>query len=226
MVNTLQSKYGYCIIPKNTLLFRGYDNDSFEDCMFFATKYFVAKGFNERVQVWKTKKEMKVLFLVQNIDDASIPYSSLTDIFNQLFPEEANTNFNDLDIKQNCNRRERLVKYLFNNCDVRGWFTSVEDGQEHIELCLFDSCSIAQHLSFYGIFKNASELFYKDSLTRIKIFPTRAFYNRSAQKLMRKKKEYLKDIKAFVNEDEERYGKINRLHQRHFYYNLRVALKM
>jgi len=50
-MQNLKDIYGQCIIPKNTLLFRGQADISFDDCMFFVSKHWVAGALNDTLQV-------------------------------------------------------------------------------------------------------------------------------------------------------------------------------
>ena len=77
-MNNLRDIFGYCIIPKNTILFRGHADASTNDCMFFTTKKWVAGVFNENIQIWKTATDIE--------------------LYNNIFPTERNLNFDDIDI--------------------------------------------------------------------------------------------------------------------------------
>ncbi len=66
MTDRLIETFGYCIMPKNTILFRGHEDDRYSDVMFFGTKHVVAMAFSKNnIQVWKTTKELQILFLVE-----------------------------------------------------------------------------------------------------------------------------------------------------------------
>lgn len=84
-MNDLELKYGYCVIPKNTLLFRGYEIVDLRDILYFGTKFNVAKGFNENVQIWKTLADIRVLFMVDSLNESRVK-SSISDIYNSYFP--------------------------------------------------------------------------------------------------------------------------------------------
>ncbi len=82
----LRDIYGYCILPKNTLLFRGHPDTSMNDCMFFATKKWVAGVFNQNVQIWKTTTDIELLFLVEHVKHNSWTISSLPHLYANIFP--------------------------------------------------------------------------------------------------------------------------------------------
>lgn len=99
-MHNLRDIYGYCILPKNTFLFRGHSNTSTNDCMFFATKKWVAGVLNQNVQIWKTTTDIELLFLVDYVNHNSWSISALPHLYNNILPTERNLNFDDIDIKQ------------------------------------------------------------------------------------------------------------------------------
>jgi hypothetical protein len=227
--------YGQCIIPKNTLLFRGHNESTINDCMFFATKLYVASAFNrKKIQVWQTKKDIQILFLVDDINANSWTHSALPQVFNSLFPLESNPDFNDLDIKQkNINRRNKLTRKLFDEYNTLGWLTSLENRVE-LEICLFDKQANANHLKLIDIVDSKNKTYYKDSLDRIKIFPSSTFYKKINQTLLPKSsihpkekdhsKSYQEKMKIWIK-IEMQNGK-NRLEAKHDLFNLRAKLKL
>jgi len=230
----LKAIYGYCIIPKNTLLFRGNKDTSFDDCMFFATKRFVAKAFDNKIQVWKTKTDINVLFLVEYLTAMSWAISYLPHLYCGIFPNEIITNLNDLDIKHwDINRRNEFVSKLFEDFKISGWLTSLE-GKIELEVCLFNKNSNSKQLSFVEITDMKNEKYFKDSLVRIKLFPTSEFYNKTQTTLNNHSSlisqgrnhynQYKNARNAHIREkaknDNEKIG------LKHFYYDLRIKLKI
>ncbi len=100
-MNYLRAIYGYCIIPKNTLLYRVHFDTSINDCMFFTTKKWVAGVFNENIQIWKTATDIELLFLVEHVNQSSWTISALVEAwarcavpkasFTYTFPKEASS---------------------------------------------------------------------------------------------------------------------------------------
>ena len=227
--------YGQCIIPKNTFLFRGHDDTTINDCMFFTTKHWVASAFNRKtIQVWQTKKDIQILFLVNDINANSWTHSALPEVFNRLFPSESNPNFNDLDIKHNdINRRNKLARKLFDEYKTSGWLTSLENRVE-LEICLFNKQSNANHLKIIDIVDSKNKTYFKDSLDRIKIFPSSTFYKKINQTLLPKSgihpeekdhaKSYQEKMKNWIKLEIQ--NGIDRLEAKHHLFNLRTKLKI
>lgn len=79
----------------------------------------MASAFNENVQIWKTTKEIEVLFLVDYVKYNSWTISALPRLYNNIFPTDCNSNFNDLDIKyRDKNRRDKLVRELYDEYKI------------------------------------------------------------------------------------------------------------
>ncbi|MBU3714853.1 MAG: hypothetical protein FGM46_07885, partial [Ferruginibacter sp.] len=175
--------YGHCIIPKNTWLFRGHADESVDDCMFFATKHWVAGAFNDKIQVWKTVTDIEILFLVDYIKPNCRVISALPRLYKNIFPSDSNSNLNDLDIKHwDIGRRNGLARQLFDEYNIYGWLSSIEDKVE-LEVCLFDKQTNSRQLILVDTTDRNSKKYFKDSLQRIKIFPPKAFYDKTAKEL-------------------------------------------
>ncbi len=58
------SKYGYCEVPKGVILYRGHCGREIANEMFFGAKYYPVTSYGNGVQLWKTKRKIKLLFLV------------------------------------------------------------------------------------------------------------------------------------------------------------------
>jgi len=233
-VQKLIDLYGKCTIPKNTLLFRGHADTSFDDCMFFATKKWVAGAFNNEIQIWHTKTDITVLFLVEYVDKRSWTISALPRLFNNIFPLESNPDFDDLDIKHwDINRRNKLTSELHDKYKIFGWLTSLENKIE-LEVCLFDKQVNANHLQLLDIVDRKGHNYFKDSLFRIKIYPTKSFYDKTIQKLNKQApyttiekdcyKEYKRMINALINEEVQKG--MDNIEAKHYYFDLRLKLKI
>lgn len=178
-------KYGYCIIPKNTLLYRGFDNAEITECMYFALKFWVAGApfcnprDSKHIQIWKVKRDIKVIFLVENVNDRAWSKSAIPKIYNDLFPEEFHLNLNDLDIKQkNFKRRDKFTSLLLNMYNITGWLSSIE-GNIELEVCLFGKSQLFEYIKLFRLVDEDEEgRYYKNSLKQIKIVPTDRFMKR------------------------------------------------
>ena len=233
-MDNLNKIYGYCIIPKNTLLFRGHNENSVSDCMFFSLKHCVAGVFNENIQVWKTTKDIQLLFLFEDLDKRSWTKSSLPQLFNLLFPEEGNPDFVALDIKhRDVTRTKKLVARLFNEYKCGGWLTSVEDKVE-LEVCLFNEQANEEQLVFVNTSNRNNETYFEDSLNRLNIFPAAEFYENTIRKFNIQStsfeterefyQRYIKTQRAWIKQEAKSDNEKTEL--KHFYSNLRTKLKV
>ncbi len=233
-MKSLEDIYGHCIIPKNTLLFRGHTDTSFDDCMFFATKEWVAGAFNNQVQIWKATTDIQILFLVEYLDDRSWTMSALPKLYNSVFPSDSNPDFDDLNIKHwDINRRNKLGQKLFDEYKISGWLTSLENRVE-MEVCLFDKQANENQLQLLGTENAKGNNFYVDSLARIRIIPSSNFYKQTNQKLSERapiltdEKDHYKRYERMMNawiQDEIQNGKCE-AEAKHYHFNLRTKLKV
>lgn len=233
-MSQLFAQFGYCTIPKNTLLFRGHKNADFNDCMFFSTKKWVAGCFNDSIQVYKSIKDIQVLFLIDEINSNTWSSSALPKLYNKLFPHEKRFGFNDLDIKHsNINRRNKLIQKLFEEHEISGWFTSLEKKVE-LEICLFDKQANTNQLKLIDIVDSNSNNYLKDSLDRIKILPSEIFYKNTSQKLLNSSnilledkdhyKSYQKKMNSWIKQEVQ--NGMGMLEAKHYLFDLRTKLKI
>ncbi len=202
--------------------------------MFFATKFWVAGVFKDTIQVWKTKTEIQVLFLVDYLNNSSWTTSALPQLFNSIFPANSYSDFDDLDIKHSdINRRNKLVKKLFDEYNISGWLTSLENKVE-LEVCLFDKQANTNQLQLVDTVDSKNKNYFKDSLDRIKIFPTRNFYDKTNNKFnehvpfLAKEEDHYTKYKRMMNawiKDEVSKG-MGEVEAKHYFLNLRTKLKI
>ena len=230
-MNPFLEKYGYCILPENTLLYRGHNDSSFQDCMFFSTEFWVATAFHTSIQVWKTTKEIKLLFLVDHITKRDWSISSIPALYHELFEKEQQPPYSDLDIKdRDLQKRNQFVHQLFHGYQIPGWLSSVE-GKCEIEICLFDRNNNSNQLELIEIVNSNDTQYFKDSLQKIKIFPNKEFYEKSMKSIYEDnpaieslKKKYRQQIKYTILEDEKNGHSL--LSAIHYWYNLKIKLKL
>jgi len=233
-MNNLRDIYGYCILPKNTLLFRGHSDTSMNDCMFFATKKWVAGVFNQNVQIWKTTTDIELLFLVEHANHNSWTISALPHLYNNIFPTESNHNFNDLDIKHwDKNRRDKLVRKLYEAYNISGWLTSLENKVE-MEVCLFDKQANASQLILVDTINKNDKSYFKDSLDSISILPSQLFYEATNKKLSEHGpipsderdhyKRYDRMMKNWIKQEVQ--NGMEKVEAQHYHFNLRTKLKI
>jgi hypothetical protein len=225
---TLKENFGHCIIPKNTNLFRGHNSTDFKDCMFFALKFWVAEAFSNSIQIWKTKTEIEVLFLVEFIDSRSWTKSSIPRLHQMIFPKIVKV-YDDLDIKhRSIKRRNTFIKTLNKKYEIQGWFTSLE-GAIELEVCLFDSKSI----ELTEVVERGSDKYPLDSLNQIKLFPTQDFFENTYERIIncsqgtKDKEEARRKYSLHIHELIEEDGAIENIeHQRNKFTNLRTRLNI
>ena len=230
----LRDVYGYCILPQNTLLFRGHSDTSMNDCMFFATKKWVAGVFNQNVQIWKTTSDIELLFLVEHVKHNSWTISALPHLYTIIFPTESNHNFDNLDIKHwDKNRRDKLVRKLYDTYNISGWLSSLENKVE-IEVCLFDKHANASQLILVDTINKKDKRYFRDSLDSIGILPSKHFYEATNKKLSDQGsiltdekdhyKRYDRMMKNWIKEDVQ--TGMEKVEAQHYHFNLRIKLKI
>lgn len=224
-------KYGYCEVPKGTLLYRGhaprYQND-----IFFGTKYSTVTSYGNGVEIWKSKKNFKVIFLIRHLDTGGRAISSIADIYYDLYPEATERNLIDLDIKQVVHRRIPFVKCLFDKHNLAGWFSSIED-TEDTEICLFDNQNIDELMELVGTSSDRKK-YQEDSLKKLRLYPSSDFFLATKDSISKsegvqydQKKQYenyKKRIEIFIKEGIEAGS--NRTEMKRYYYNLRFKFKI
>jgi hypothetical protein len=202
--------------------------------MFFTTKKWVAGVFNENVQIWKTTTDIELLFLVEHVNQNSWTTSALPHLYNNLFPTERNLNFDDLDIKHwDKNRRDQLVRKLYDAYNISGWLSSLENKVE-MEVCLFDKHANTSQLILVDTIHKNDKTYFKDSLDSIRILPSKLFYEATNKKL--------KEREPMLTDEEDHYKKysgmmknwikvevkngMEKVEAQHYHFNLRIKLKI
>ncbi len=235
----LLAKYGYCVIPKNTILYRGFENTNISDCMFFALQFFVAgAGFGKtnipsKIHLWKTKKDVKVIFLITRLNAHAWAESAIPLIYEDVFPDESSLHLTDLDIKQtDFNRRVKFINKLHQEFNIDGWFSSLE-GRIELEICLFGKKSISEKIELIEQVSEDNDLFvFKNSLRKLKLFPGEGFVKLTRKAINKHYtfykanpyQDYRKKLKIWYEDGLERGLKINDMKEE--YYNLRHKLKI
>jgi hypothetical protein len=178
-------KYGYCVIPKGTLLFRKGDIDFSRDALFFALnpRWVVTVNTYETqdVQLWETKKDIKVLFMIKELNEYGHPKCALTEIYKHFTSET--TDLDAVNIKgRDFERRTILIDYLKQN-KVHGWLTKIDSGYP-LEICLFPSSITLPQIKL----KEQSTTIPKqyksyNALYNVNIVPSKTFVNKTQKNL-------------------------------------------
>jgi hypothetical protein len=151
--------------------------------MFFATTHSGAAAWNDTIQIWRTTNDIQVLFAVEYVTETTIGISALPALFNSVFPLKSDPNFTDLDTKHwDINTRNKFVRKLFDDYQILGWFTSVENNSFN-EVCLFDKQTNSERIKLIGITNRSDKQYYKDSLQKLKFFLPQSFYDRTLNEL-------------------------------------------
>ena len=88
---TLHDKYGHCIIPAGTKLYKGSATTDYDGCVFFGLQKYVAAAFQNnsgKIQIWTVKQDIKILFMVQELNHSSWSKSAIVDIYKEYYPPE------------------------------------------------------------------------------------------------------------------------------------------
>ena len=202
--------------------------------MFFATKKWVAGVFNQNVQIWKTTTDIELLFLVEHVNHNSWTISALPHLYNNIFPNEGNLKFDDLDIKHwDKNRRDKLVRKLYDAYNISGWLSSIENKVE-MEVCLFDKHANASQLILVETIDKKDQSYFKDSLDCIRILPSKLFCEATNKNLSEQGliltderdhfKSYDRMMKNWIKEEVQ--NGMEKAEAKHYHFNLRTKLKI
>jgi hypothetical protein len=202
--------------------------------MFFTTKKWVAGVFNENVQIWKTTTDIELLFLVEHVNQNSWTTSALPHLYNNLFPTERNLNSDDFDIKHwDKNKRDKLVRKLYDANNISGWLSSLENKVE-MEVCLFDKDANASQLILVDTINKNDKTYFKDSLDSIRILPSKHFYEATNMKLSEREpvltdegdhyKKYSGMMKNWITQEVQ--NGMDKVEAKHYHFNLRSKLKI
>ncbi|GEM_PF-1422570 len=214
----LLSKYGSCTIPEGTVLFRSGDY-KIENGVYFALQHFISNSLNplKDKEVWVTKKDIEILFMVKNINEYSLAQSSISEIYKLYFQEE----LDDLSIKLDIEKRNQLIKRLKED-KVNGWFSSYENGSTEFEICIFIS-----EVDFMETFeqKSISDVENINSLKNLHFQPTNLFFEKSKEIIKNNSFEkYDKAKKYWINERiKEGFSQKD---SEDYYFDLRIAFKI
>lgn len=175
----LKREFGFCVIPRGTLLYHGTnENVQGKSCMFFGLDFWLASVFHKTIQVWKVKREIEVIFLCEYVGWSSRTKSSIPRLYKNVFGEHEGE-LEDLDIKhRDHDRRNRFVAKLSEDFGINGWFSSMEENAE-LEVCLFGKQFITDNVDLIDVKMKEDTSYYKNSLRDIGVFPTKNFYDKS-----------------------------------------------
>lgn len=220
MREDLYKKYGYCIIPEGTILYRTYNNKNYSDCMFFTIKstLFWNSSNEKKRQIWRTKRQIKVLFLIEHLDDSARALTTVDKLFRELFPNYTPlrpTRF-DLEIKNDEREiRRKFIEQLFHDFNVSGWFSSIENNEE-LEVCLFDKDANIDQLDLIQSGNFNLDNYKGNSLKQIEIYPTNIFFENTRIQLKKSLLANFEDYKEHVmnnyfniENDDIEYNKID-----------------
>ncbi len=218
-MSELINKYGYCTIPEGTVLFRSGDF-KIENGVYFTLQHWIFNALNplKDKEVWVTKKEIEILFMVKNINEYSFPQSSISEIYKQYFQEE----LDDLSIKLDIEKRNQLIKRLKED-KLKGWFSTYKNAfGSSFEICIF-----INEEDFNETFEQQSIIDIENinSLKNLKLYPSDLFFEKSKEIIKNNSFEkYDKAKKYWINE-RIKEG-FSQKHSEDYYFDLRIAFKI
>ena len=224
---TLYDKYGHCIIPAGTKLYKGGETTNYDGCIFFGLQKYVAAAFQNnsgKIQIWTVKQDIKILFMVQELNHSSWSKSAIVDIYKEYYPSE--NVLNDLDIKhRDHNKRDKLIDKLKNE-NIMGWLSSLE-GKVDLEICLFpDKREFDQLMELETVINIDNDKFdYLNALDGIDLNPSEQFFTQTKNKLKDSPFDDYAKMVATWTEDEIKQG-LTREQARHYHLNLRTKFKI
>jgi hypothetical protein len=200
--------------------------------MFFTTKHWVATAFNNTIQVWKTTTDIKVLFLVEYVTPNSLAISALPQLYKNIFSAKGNSNLTDLDIKHwDIKTRNKLASKLYNEYKVSGWLSSIENKVE-MEVCLFDKQANSKQLILVETTDINDKKYFKDSLQRITIYPSKTFLKQTEKALTQHTsiedsyRQHRKFFNAGIKQySSDEYG-MTKNEAKHYMLDLRIKMKV
>lgn len=226
-VRTLYDKYGYCIIPVGTKLYKANSSTDFETCMFFGLQKWIARAFqndSDKIQIWTVKRDIKVLFMVLELNQASRTKSAIIDIYKEYFPTE--NELIDLDIKHfDHQKRNKFIDKLKGE-KIIGWLSSLDDKVD-LEVCLFPNKKEHDRIiELVKVINNNNTAFeHLNSLDRVEIYPSGQFFKRTREKLQDSPFENYKERIDTCVQDEIKQGRTKE-QARHNFLDLRIKLKI
>jgi hypothetical protein len=224
---TLYEKYGYCIVPKDTLFFhKGYIHKN-ADSVFFGLCPITAHinpGRNIKIQIWRFKTSTQLLFMITNVAHYSWTKSSIVEIYSNFFPRAKPCN--DIEIKYtNKSKRRKLIKKIKEQ-NIIGWFSSYDDRYE-LEICIFKDETIYNTIELVEEVK-MSDLYkvgFENPLKAIKLFPNNRFYEISMSELKKFPfQKYRKHVIECIEEDLK--SGISKKYSQNANYTLRMKLRI
>ena len=179
MNQLLKESFGYCSVPKGTLLYHSTKSIGHaKECMFFGLDFWLASVFHETIQVWALKHDIDLIFLCDSVDFRSWTKSSIPRLYSFVFPDQ-HDELSDLDIKHfDLNRRDRFIADLMRRFGINGWLAPMEENPE-LEVCLFGKEFIQRHLELVDVKGKDDDQYFRNSLRSINLYPPKEFYERS-----------------------------------------------
>ncbi|MFY0599292.1 MAG: hypothetical protein JXR03_06440 [Cyclobacteriaceae bacterium] len=170
-------KYGYCVVPKGTILLRSGESFEYNNCMFFGLDSLVGGCFaRDKMQAWEVIEDFELLFMVKHVARPSRVISSIVEIYRSKYPDEKSVD--DLDIKQRDLRKRECLFKILRRQSVIGWLSSLEDNPA-LEICLFSAKSYFEKVIRPLGYTNDEEYESHNALNQIEIYPSRQFYENS-----------------------------------------------
>lgn len=193
----LLEEYGYCVIPKGTVLYRQGVLCHRYGCFFALHPRWAINFSGENkapVRAWIVEDPITVLFAISHLNPYGFGQCALSDIYRKHF--DTSDGLSSLDVKQTNKKARGNLQRLLQIHNIEGWLSTIED-KPPLEVFLMPGVleqleSIPQNMC------NESQA--QNSLRMIQIFPIGSFFEVSFNHLERNWG-YLCECHKHVEED-------------------------
>lgn len=207
MSNELFQQYGYCEIPKGTILYRMgeiYEERGATFALHPRCTMNFTHGSNRLIYDYIVEDRMLVLFLVSHLNKRGFPVSAIKDLHNSII--EPRSDFTDIDIKFDNFEASSKFKEMISNQNILGWLTTIE-GNPRLEIFILPSGlrtirKLGRQIDRY------SEQEYVNSLRSINVQPSQLFMSKSEENIQ---KEYACLKYWSKRQSESMYGLFDKL---------------
>lgn len=193
----LLEEYGYCIIPKGTVLYRQGALCHKYGCFFALHPHWAinVSGENKaRVRAWTVEYPITVLFAISHLNQYGFGQCALSDIYRKHF--NATDSLSSLDVKHANKEAKGKLQSLLQVQNIDGWLSTIED-KPPLEIFLMPGA--VKRLKEESQ-QNSEDSGARNALREIEVFPATGFiekaYNSVAENCA-----YLNENHRHVRED-------------------------
>lgn len=207
MSNELFQQYGYCEIPKGTILYRMGEIFEERGATFALHPNWAmnfTEGSNRLIFDYEVMEKIKVLFLVTNLRRNGLPKSAIEELYEAKIGA---VNFlDDLDIKNRDVEASSKFKKMISSLNVIGWLTTME-GNQPLEVFLLKE-GLKSIKKIGNLIERDDYPKYENSLRNINVQPSQLFITKSNENLQ----EYFNNLVEYSKrQSESHYGLFDKL---------------